>query len=134
MNRDLRCHMIKIPGERYWGWGTTSGGGADYEIPRDSMGDFQGPDGVAESIGTYSPGINNPDLGRNIGYQNRKFITEHVNRETREESYNVPLIRLAEVMLTYAEATCELGNGSISDADLDLSINKIRERSGAAPR
>lgn len=39
------------------------------------------------------------------------------------------LIRYAEVLLTYAEATYEL-NGSISDADLDLTINKLRSRVG----
>jgi hypothetical protein len=39
------------------------------------------------------------------------------------------LIRYAEVLLTYAEAKFEL-NGSISDADLDLSINKLRDRVG----
>ena len=37
------------------------------------------------------------------------------------------LIRYAEVLLTYAEAKFEL-NGSISDADLDLTINKLRDR------
>jgi hypothetical protein len=37
------------------------------------------------------------------------------------------LIRYAEVLLNYAEATYEL-NGSISDADLDASINKLRDR------
>jgi hypothetical protein len=39
------------------------------------------------------------------------------------------IIRYAEVLLIYAEAEFEL-NGSISDADLDLSINKLRDRVG----
>lgn len=39
------------------------------------------------------------------------------------------LMRYAEVLLNYAEATYEL-EGSISDADLNLSINKLRERVG----
>ncbi len=43
------------------------------------------------------------------------------------------LIRYAEVLLTYAEAKFEL-NGSISDADLNLSINLLRTRVGFAPR
>ncbi len=38
-----------------------------------------------------------------------------------------PVIRLAEVMLIYAEAVFEK-DGSISDADLDMSINKLRDR------
>ncbi len=38
-----------------------------------------------------------------------------------------PLLRYAEVLLTYAEAKYEL-DGSISDADLDLAINPLRAR------
>lgn len=37
------------------------------------------------------------------------------------------LIRYAEVLLNYAEAIYER-NGTISDADIDLSINKLRSR------
>lgn len=39
------------------------------------------------------------------------------------------LMRYAEVLLNYAEAVFEL-DGHISDADLDLSINKLRKRVG----
>jgi hypothetical protein len=39
------------------------------------------------------------------------------------------VMRYAEVLLNYAEACYEL-DGSISDADLDLSINKLRTRVG----
>lgn len=39
------------------------------------------------------------------------------------------LIRYAEVLLTYAEATYEL-HDAISDGDLELTINKIRARAG----
>lgn len=39
------------------------------------------------------------------------------------------VMRYAEVLLNYAEATFELGN-AISDADLDLSINELRKRVG----
>lgn len=44
------------------------------------------------------------------------------------DGYDVPIIRLAEVYLTYAEAKCELGNGTISQTDLDRSVNKLRDR------
>ncbi|MGM9508959.1 RagB/SusD family nutrient uptake outer membrane protein [Larkinella sp. GY13] len=40
-----------------------------------------------------------------------------------------PLLRYAEVLLIYAEATYELNN-SISDTDLDLSVNRLRQRGG----
>lgn len=42
------------------------------------------------------------------------------------------IIRYAEVLLNYAEATYEL-NGSISDSDLNLTINAVRNRSGNNP-
>jgi hypothetical protein len=41
------------------------------------------------------------------------------------------LIRYAEVLLIYAEAQYELGE-SISDADLNLTINELRKRGGVA--
>ncbi|HTD92182.1 MAG TPA: RagB/SusD family nutrient uptake outer membrane protein [Chitinophagaceae bacterium] len=41
------------------------------------------------------------------------------------------LIRYGEILLIYAEAKFELA-GTISDADLDLSINKLRTRAGMA--
>jgi len=63
-------------------------------------------------------------------YGSRKFLLEGADRPTNTESPDYPLIRLAEVHLIYAEATCELGNGTISDADLDFSINKNRTRAG----
>ena len=46
---------------------------------------------------------------------------------TRKALLDLVLLRYAEVLLTYAEATFELNN-SISDADLDLTINLLRDR------
>ncbi len=43
------------------------------------------------------------------------------------ESYDFPIIRYAEVLLTYAEAAYELNN-SIADDDLDKSLNLVRLR------
>lgn len=43
------------------------------------------------------------------------------------------LIRYAEILLIYAEAKYEL-NGSISDADLNLTVNALRTRVGFAPK
>jgi len=43
------------------------------------------------------------------------------------------LIRYAEVLLTLAEAKFEL-NGTISDADLNLTVNALRTRVGFAPK
>lgn len=123
-NRDHRLHLgTRTPLVEYWGYGSGStGGGAQYGV------DFA--DSGIDFDYRYVP-----DLGavavRNNGYQGRKFVTEHIQRESREESFDYPIIRLAEAHLIFAEATVEL-NGSISDADLDRSINLIRARSGVA--
>lgn len=60
------------------------------------------------------------------GYQCQKWGAER-KLEDYYESYDFPVIRYAEVLLTYAEAVYEL-NGSISDADLDYSLNLVRQR------
>lgn len=59
-------------------------------------------------------------------YRFRKYWI--VSDWTANISYvNFNVLRYAEVLLNYAEATFEL-NGSISDADLDLTINALRNR------
>jgi hypothetical protein len=67
------------------------------------------------------------------GYANSKYaVYGYGSRRTdNTESANYPIIRLAEVYLMYAEALVEL-NGSITDAQLDASINKLRDRAGVA--
>lgn len=63
------------------------------------------------------------------GYRVWKYISEVPGIHQGKAYYNAHLIRFAEVLLIYAEATYEL-DGTISDADLDLSINRIRKRAG----
>lgn len=65
-------------------------------------------------------------------YGSRKFMPEGSGRADHTDAADLPVIRLAEVHCIYAEATCELGNGTISDADLDFSINKNRARARVA--
>ena len=58
------------------------------------------------------------------------LIKKRFNKETAwtwKETVDNYLIRYAEVLLIYAEAVYEL-DGNISDDDLDISINKLRER------
>lgn len=127
-NRDLRLTgLVNEPNLQYWGWGTgtATGAGAQYGVPFEES-------GIAFDY-HYYPRLRTETNGRNIGYQGVKFTSESLLRETSQEAYNYPLIRLAEVLLIYAEATCELGSGKISDADLNMSVNKIRARSGVAP-
>ena len=61
------------------------------------------------------------------GYQNHKWVVER-EVENYYESMDYPVIRYAEVLLNYAEAVYEL-NGTISDEDLNKSLNLVRWRS-----
>lgn len=72
--------------------------------------------------------------GGGVYYGNRKFRSyDYPNyREANTESADFPHIRLAEVYLIYAEALYEL-NGTITDAELNESLNLVRKRSGVAP-
>ncbi len=61
-----------------------------------------------------------------IAYRIKKyFIVSDWNGQTSFVNFNI--IRYAEVLLNYAEAKFEL-NGSISDGDLNLTINALRNR------
>ncbi|MUH36467.1 RagB/SusD family nutrient uptake outer membrane protein [Zobellia amurskyensis] len=94
-----------------------------------------------KDLGTI-PTIENNDQLRlsgtnNYGYFNAKFMswnwgTDLAYRETMTESFDMPFIRLAEVYLMYAEALYEL-NGSITDAQLNESINLVKARAGLPP-
>lgn len=121
-NRDYRltaCHPKVL--DFVWGWGKY-GTGADY------------------SVDIYSLTANQyqwcPNLLSNSssGTRGRKFCSELATLgDAGDEAPDYLQIRLAEVYLIYAEATCELGNGQISDKDLDFSLNKVRARGGVAP-
>lgn len=60
------------------------------------------------------------------GYQNQKWCAERKVKDT-QEGYDYPIIRYAEVLLNYAEAVYER-DAKISDADLNLSLNLVRNR------
>ncbi|MCI1681683.1 MAG: RagB/SusD family nutrient uptake outer membrane protein [Bacteroides sp.] len=75
-----------------------------------------------------------PDLSTSItGYQPIKFVQDptasggNVDRNDRS-TCDLPVYRYAEVLLNYAEAKAELG--TLTQDDLDKSINLIRQRVG----
>lgn len=75
-----------------------------------------------------------PDLSVSVtGYQPIKFVQEptasggQVDRNDRNTN-DLPVYRYAEVLLNYAEAKAELG--TLTQEDLDNSINLIRRRAG----
>lgn len=67
------------------------------------------------------------DRRSNSGYINNKWASERQVDDTNE-GYDYPVIRYAEVLLNYAEAVFER-DGSISDNDLNISLNLVRGRS-----
>lgn len=64
-------------------------------------------------------------------YRNSKFVSNGYLQTTQDptDGHNWPIIRLATVYLNLAEAIYEL-NGSISDADLNETINLTKARAG----
>lgn len=75
------------------------------------------------------PGVGN-NRNVNSGYMLYKFISEIPSPGISAASnFNWNVMRYAEVLLIYAEATYER-NGQISDADLAASINVLRDRVG----
>ncbi|WP_215223235.1 RagB/SusD family nutrient uptake outer membrane protein [Echinicola shivajiensis] len=71
------------------------------------------------------------------GYATLKFLNEEIKDEP-EGSSNLnytdsPVLRYGEVLMNYAEAVAELatvGGPALSQADLDMSINVLRDRPG----
>ena len=121
-NRDYRllaCHP-KV-GDFVWGWGKY-GTGADYSVDLTTLNANQYQ---------YFPNLLS---NSSYGTKGRKFCSELATlSDAGYEAMDYMHIRLAEVYLIYAEAVCELGNGAISDDDLDKSINRVRARGGIAP-
>ena len=109
-NRDNRMdNCFLYNGEKYWMNTATT-----------CRIDWKGMDGLdAQNAQTCS-------ASHGSGYQNRKWGTE---RQVIDyyEGYDFPIIRYAEILLNYAEAVYER-DGSINNADLDLSLNKVRLR------
>ncbi len=73
------------------------------------------------------PGVGN-NRNINSGYMLYKYISEiSALGSTSDSNYDYNIMRFAEVLLIYAEAKFEI-EGSISDSDLDLTINVLRDR------
>lgn len=102
---------------------------------------YQGDNGISNVVANRDPRLTEtiaPELRlkgvvpnySTSGYAVRKFFNESL-KDLPEGSSNLnrtdaPVIRYAEVLLNYAEATAELGN--MTQADLDKSINRLRSR------
>jgi starch-binding outer membrane protein, SusD/RagB family len=110
-NRDNRMrYFMAVPGFRYWQ------NAVNYHINWDwSVADLK------NAIGPYDTWANGVS-----GYEKQQWAAER-QVPNSQEGYDYPVVRLAEVYLNYAEAVFER-NGSISDGDLDRSLNLVRNR------
>lgn len=66
--------------------------------------------------------------GTVTGYQLTKFVTAAPNDANGKSPNPLPIFRYGEVLLNYAEAKAELG--SLTQADLNKSIKRLRDRAG----
>lgn len=111
-NRDPRMKQtILAPGSA---WGGRKDGNPENTNP--AM--FTAPKFVSDKLGCVTI----------TGYYYTKYVEiDAVGRVTRDEN-DIHVMRLGEVLLNYAEAKMEQGN--LSQADVDLTINKLRDRVG----
>ena len=76
-----------------------------------------------------SDAVSSPNFGASTtGYQITKWVTDASGDGYLGSSNDYILFRAAEVYLNYAEAKAELG--TLTQEDLKISINKIRDRVG----
>ena len=68
------------------------------------------------------------DMTAMTGYEPIKFVSTAAHSGASKGTSDWPLFRTAEVYLNYAEAKAELG--TLTQDDLTVSIDKIRERAG----
>ena len=139
-NRDYRfISCTYIPDRTFWSSRVEDGRqltatGKPYPDPVFPQNDEvynPGDPAYSSSCGVFKPILRNNSTAS--GYGRRKYLIEGANRPSNTESADYPNLRLAEVHCIYAEATCELNGGNISDEDLDFSINKNRARARVAP-
>lgn len=125
-NRDARMQSaFKQIGHSYWCSNNEHGVVANYSIaPSDNPNNISGR--FYPHLDTYSSSTFNGELG----YVGRKFTQER-QRPDNQESADFMVIRLPEMLVTYAEATVEL-SGKISDEELNQTINVIRKRAHIA--
>ena len=139
-NRDYRfISCTYIPDRTFWSSRVEDGRqltatGKPYPDPVFPQNDEvynPGDPAYSSFCGVFKPTLRNNSTAS--GYGSRKYLIEGANRPSNTESADYPNLRLAEVHCIYAEATCELNGGNISDEDLDFSINKNRARARVAP-
>ena len=83
---------------------------------------------INSSTYAQGEGVYVQELNKNFsGYHMIKAFINNTSFAV-QNSADVPVVRLAEILLIYAEARAELGE--LTQADLDMTINVLRDRAG----
>lgn len=78
------------------------------------------------------PSVHQSGEERNTtGYQLRKGLDPYTPVDPNAGQTGLPIFRYAEALLNFAEAKAELG--TLTQSDVDASINELRLRAGVAP-
>lgn len=113
-NRDPRLKQTVLAPGAAWG-GRQDG---KNETSTANWGTYTTPKFISNKLGSVTI----------TGYYFTKYVElSTVARVGRDEN-DIHLIRFAEVLLTYAEAKLE--QGTLTQGDIDLTINKLRDRVG----
>lgn len=64
------------------------------------------------------------------GYNPTKYVTTVAQTGYDKSDIDLIIFRAAELYLNYAEAKAELPKGTLTQNDLDISVNKLRDRVG----
>lgn len=114
-NRDPRMTQTLLQPGAVWG------GGVDGDPGNPDRNIFTAPKFRADGQGSVTI----------TGYYFTKYVELPEVFRVNQDANDIHLLRYAEVLLTYAEARMELG--MLTQGDLDMSINLLRERVGMVP-
>lgn len=122
---------------------------ADDGLPVSLSSEYQGDKGIENVMANRDPRLYETFVSDELringdapnysttGYAVHKFLNETIADEPEGSSNlnptDAPIIRYGEVLMNYAEAAAELssvGGASFGQADLDKSINVLRDRAG----
>lgn len=70
--------------------------------------------------------------GTLTGYQIIKWTYDDDRHMSGNNTFSVPVLRYAEVLLSYAEASAELNGGDLSDEIWNMTVRPLRVRAGVA--
>lgn len=112
VNRDPRMRQTILAPGAAWG------GKKDGNPANTNAGIFTAPKFVSDKLGCVTI----------TGYYYTKYVEVSTVSAVTKDQNDIHVLRLAEILLTYAEARLE--QNTLTQADIDLTINKLRDRVG----